>query len=878
MEDSSLFYSVAKDATPMMSQYFSAKSQYPGCLLLFRLGDFYELFFEDAKIASSILNIALTHRGKHMSEDVPMCGIPVATLDNYLGRLIKYGQKVAICDQTEDPKEAKKRGYGALVKREVTRILTAGTLVEDNLLSAKRNNFLMSIVPGIYKRTGQIKTLSFAAIDISTGDFFVGTVIKDEFPTIVETYQLGEALISSGYEGTEFASYVASVCNISPTFLPESKFNPIVEKERLERYFKVDTLDSFGIVLNEELASCGAVLEYLLITQRNNLSTLPIPRRTLRGNHLVVDPSTSKSLEITSSCRGEYEYSLLGAIDRTKTPFGARNLAARVSSPIVDGKLLEKRLDCVNFFLENEKIRKLLRETLSNCPDFERAIGRIKFNKFSPRDVGDIRELLRLIVVVKSTLDGVSVPSEGEYFLKNVMDFSALQRLLESALEENLPHSSQSGNLISPGYSQELDQLKCMKDHSGDLISDLQEKYINETGISTLKIRNNAIIGWYIEISLAQKAKVPDNFIHRQTLVNGVRYTTEKLLDLQSKFTIAFEEWNQLEQKLYGEIVSEIVKCSEDISYAIKLLACLDVYANFAHIAEERGYVRPEISPDSLLEIEGGRHPILEIHQKEFTPNDCGLNLHERICLLTGPNMAGKSTYLRQNALIVILAQIGCYVPAKKAILGVVDRLFSRIGASDDIARGRSTFMVEMIETATILNQATEKSFVILDEVGRGTSTYDGLSIAWAVIENLHRVNKCRVLFATHYRELTSLQKSLKNLKCMTLKVQEWNGDVIFYHKIVDGIADKSYGIHVASIAGVPKSVIRRASELLKKLETQTDNDKNSLGFTEEFCDQMELNYSGIESKLKQRIESIDINNISPKDALDILYELKELI
>ncbi|MDR1375573.1 MAG: DNA mismatch repair protein MutS [Holosporaceae bacterium] len=878
MEENSLFYSSAKDVTPMMSQYLSAKSQYPGCLLLFRLGDFYELFFEDAKIASSILNIALTHRGKHMSENVPMCGIPVATLDNYLGRLVKYGQKVAICDQTEDPQEAKKRGHGAIVKREVTRILTAGTLVEESLLSAKRNNFLMAIVPGVYKRTAQIKTLSFAAIDISTGDFFLNTVVKDEFPAVAEICQVSEILLSSSYDGTEFAEYIMSVCNISPTFLPESKFNPIVEKERLERYFKVSALDSFGIVLNEELASCGAVLEYLLITQRGNLSTLPIPKRIQQSNHMIVDPSTSKSLELMSSCRGEHEYSLLGAIDRTKTPFGARNLAARVSSPLVDMELLKRRLDCINFFLKNEKIRKLLREALTNCSDFERAIGRIKFNKFSPRDVGDIRELLRLIVIVKSILNDIFVPSEGEYSLENLRDFSTLQQLLESALEEKLPANNQSGSLISNGYSRELDQLKHMKDHSGELISDLQERYIAETGIGTLRIKNNAIIGWYIEVSLAQKSKVTDKFIHRQTLVNGIRYTTEELMNLQSKFAKAFEEWSQLEQKLYGEIVSEIIRHSDAISYAVKMLACFDVYVNFAHIAEERNYVRPEISSDSILKIEGGRHPVLEIHQKEFIHNDCNLNLQERICLLTGPNMAGKSTYLRQNALIVILAQIGCYVPAKSATLGIVDRLFSRIGASDDIARGRSTFMVEMIETATILNQATEKSFVILDEVGRGTSTYDGLSIAWAVVENLHRANKCRVLFATHYRELASLRKSLKNLQCMTLKVQEWNGDVIFYHKIIDGVADKSYGIYVAGIAGVPKSVIKRASELLKKLESPTDNEANFMDFVNGCQDQMELNYWETEHKLKQKIEAIDINNISPKDALDILYELKGLI
>ncbi|MDR2723911.1 MAG: DNA mismatch repair protein MutS [Holosporaceae bacterium] len=875
MEDDSLFYSTIRNATPAMSQYLTFKSQYPGCLLLFRMGDFFELFFEDAKIASSILNIALTHRGKHLNEDIPMCGIPVAAMDTYVKRLVKYGQKVAICDQIEDPQEAKKRGYKAVVKREVTRILTAGTLIEESLLNSTRNNFLMSVVPDICRKTEKTKTVSFAVIDISTGDFFVNTCLADEFPSFLEMYSPKEILISLSIEKSAFVKSFATITTTTITSLPESKFNPIVEKERLERYFKVNTLDSFGIKLNNELSSCGAVLEYLLITQRNNFSHLPIPKKISSCSYLIIDPATSKSLEITTSCRGEYEFSLLGAIDKTKTAFGSRALAARVLMPLINKNLLEKRLNCVEFFVKNEKLMNLVRDTLVECPDFERAISRIKFNKFSPRDVGDIRESLRTICSVKTLFKDIEMPSEGEYYVEKLNDFSTLYNLLSTALVEKLPVTNAAHGIISDGYSKGLDELKYLKNHSEELILDLQHKYITETGINTLKIRNNAVIGWYVEIPLSQKHKINDRFMHRQTLVNGMRYTTTELISLQSKLMDVLDRWEQLEEKLYKEIVGEILKSQEEIAYATKVLSLLDIYANLAHIACSRNYIRPEIFDDPIFEIENGRHPVLDLHVKDFTNNDCNLDISSKICLITGPNMAGKSTYLRQNALIVILAQIGSYVPAHKAIIGVVDRLFSRIGASDDIARGRSTFLVEMIETATILNQATEKSFVILDEVGRGTSTYDGLSIAWATIEHLHKVNKCRVLFATHYRELTVLQKSLKKIICKTLKVQEWNGDVIFYHKIVDGIADKSYGIHVASIAGVPKFVIKRAEELLKNFESKSD--KTSIASFQEISDQMEL-YHAPDSKLKQRLEALDLNNITPKHALEILYELKELV
>ncbi|MCR5224562.1 MAG: DNA mismatch repair protein MutS [Alphaproteobacteria bacterium] len=870
MEDN--LFNNTKEATPMMAQYLTAKAQYPDCLLLFRMGDFYELFFDDAKLASSILSIALTHRGKHLNEDVPMCGVPVATMDNYVGRLVRAGYKVAICEQMETPEEAKKRGYKALVRRDISRIVTAGTVTEDYLLDSHQNNYLMAVVPDTSKKTQEVKKVSFAAIDISTGDFIVNTDIHKEFISLMNVYRPKEVLIPSSCEKTDFAKSLSASCGATITTLPDSKFNPIVEKDRLEKYFKVKTLDSFGIELSGEMSACGAVLEYLLITQRDNLSVLPPPRKASFSNYLVVDPATSKSLDIVTSGHGNYEYSLLGAIDKTKTPFGARLLAARVSMPVIDINLLNARLNCVDFFMQHEKLTESIRASLTGCPDLERAINRIRFNKFSPRDLGDIRESLRIILEIQSLTREFTMPTEGEYKFEKLKDFSELYGTLKSSLIESLSFSRE--NIIADGYSEELDKLKYIKNHSEDLIADLQAKYINKTGINTLKIRNNALIGWYIEIPLTQKHKVTADFIHKQTLISSIRYTTADLVSLQMKLIQAFDDWRGLEQKIYAQIVEEVLKNYEDISYAIKLFARLDVHTNFACIARERGYVRPEMTTEHVLEIEGGKHPVLALLEKDFTENDCNLDEKNRICLLTGPNMAGKSTYLRQNALIVILAQIGCYVPAQKAVIGIVDRLFSRVGASDDLARGRSTFMVEMIETATILNQATANSFVILDEVGRGTSTYDGLSIAWAVIENLNKKNKCRVLFATHYRELTKLQNAMPNIRCKTLKVQEWNGDVVFYHKIVDGIADKSYGIHVASIAGVPAAVIKRATELLKNFESQKDI---SMNFAQETSEQMDLLSYNADAPIKQKLAAIDPNNITPMEALNIICELKEM-
>lgn len=867
MEENNLFYKSIKDSTPMMSQYLSAKAECPDALLLFRLGDFYELFFEDAKVASDILNIVLTHRGKSEGEDIPMCGIPVATVDNYVSKLIKSGQRVAICEQMEDPQDAKKRGYKAIVKREISRIISAGTLIEDNLLKSNENNYLMSLVPVFEKRKPEIKKISFAVIDISTGDFFVNTSDYTELCTILENYSPKEVLLSSKCEN--LIKLISKITKATITKLPSSKFNPTIEEDRLKKYFNINALDSFELNSDEELSCCGSILEYLIVTQKSNLPILPIPKRISAGKYLTIDSATRKSLEITSSNDQENKYSLLQAINKTKTAFGARMLSLRTSMPIIDINVLKMRQQCVRFFLEQKNLTEKIRELLSECPDFERAINRLRFNKIFPRDVEQIRDALIVVAKMKELVLDKGIPFQDEYPIEKLADFTGLTKCLQNALVEKF---APSGNLIAEGYSVELDKLRFLKTHSEDLMLKLGEKYIQQTGINTLKIRNNAIIGWYIEIPSSQVKRILPDFIHRQTLVNNTRYTTREILSLQADIDKASEEFSNLEQQIYEKLVKQILEVYEDISYAVKLLSALDVYTNFAVIAAERNYVCPELVEDPVFEIENGRHPVLELFHENFTGNDCNLSVDSRINLLTGPNMAGKSTYLRQNALLIVLTQIGSYIPASKAKIGVADRLFSRIGAADDLARGRSTFMVEMIETATILNQATEKSFVILDEVGRGTSTYDGLSIAWAVIENLYKINKCRVLFATHYRELTALRERFSDIKCKTLKVQEWKEKIVFYHKIIDGIADKSYGIHVASIAGVPKNVIDRAKQLLVKLESKSA----ILNFPIEPSDQISLDY-GKNSEMEEKLKDINLNEITPLQALNLLFELKKM-
>lgn len=865
----------AFETTPMMKQYLSVKKDHQNELLFFRMGDFFELFFEDAKIASSALNIALTTRNKHQGTDVPMCGVPYASVDYYLAKLIKCGFKVAICDQVESPEAAKKRGgYKAVVKREIVRIVTPGTLTEETLLEAKANNFLMSIVPNFDSKKGKILTISFAVIDISTDQFYTNTVAQNDFLSILSRFDPKEILIPEKLENSLWLKELKQYSNSYITVLPDAKFNPIIEQRRLENYFDIATLDGVGHYNASEISACGSVIEYVHITQCENMPKLSYPKKTECSKYMIIDASTSRNLEIIDSSSSS-KNTLLCCLDHTVTAFGGRMFASRLMTPLLDVDLINSRLDTVDFWLKNYEFVKVIRSILKKCPDIERSFVRLKFGKPSVRDICCIRSGLHVLDEIRKIFveKEIGEKFEKKISLNELYDFSVILDKLERALEEEIPLTNNEGKIIKSGFSQELDKVRELTNNSHTLMMTLQQKYSTQLGISTLKIRNNNIWGWYIEIPLSQKNKMTAEFSHKQTLVNCVRYVTDELIDLQIELNKSSAELVSIENKILLSLIQDVIALEGEFNVLIEFLAILDISLSIAKIANERNYCRPEILHEPILEIKDGRHPVLELALDEFVGNDCLLEGNAKLSLLTGPNMAGKSTYLRQNAIIILMAQIGLFVPAGVARVGITDRLFSRIGASDDLAKGRSTFMVEMIETASILNLATERSFIILDEVGRGTSTYDGLSIAWAVVEHLNNVNKSRTIFATHYMELTKIRDQYPTLKCQTLKVQEWKGNVVFYHKIIDGIADKSYGIYVAQLAGLPKNVIIRAKMLLKDFE------KSSVSLYQNkqlsIFDVNEEKQSNKNIDLLNKIADIDPDNLSPKEALEFVYELK---
>lgn len=869
------------DVTPMMQQYFAAKQAHPGIIVFFRMGDFYELFFDDAKVVSSELNIALTTRGKHIGEDIPMCGVPVASIDYHLAKLVKLGYRVAICEQTETPEEAKKKGH-KIVSRDVTRIVTPGTVIEDAFLLSKEDNFLMSVVPKMKKN--DVLSVSFAVADISTDKFFSNTVAAGDFFSALEQYSPKEVLLPTYAAESEWVKVIKPYISGHITTLADSKFNRITEEKRLLEYYQVSTLDGFGISIDEEISACGAIVEYVTVTQCTNRQRLSKPSKIQQSKFMVIDSATHRNLEIVHSSNDD-KNSLLRCIDSTVTAFGGRLLCSRMVTPIMDIDELNDRLDSVTFFVRNNDLRNELREILRRCPDIERTIVRMRFGKYSPKDFGAILQGVSCIRSIINRVCEEKIKIENKFSHHELSDFKDLYNELERALEDELPVQYKGGCVIKQGYSDKLDAAKELVINGRNLIADLQLKYVNTYGINTLKIKNNNILGWYIEIPLSQRSKVGDEFIHKQTLVNNVRYVTDELNDLQMKMAQASDDLVALETQIISELANKIVAQAEEFDAAINYMSRLDIALSMAHIADERQYVRPCLSIDNKVYIKGGRHPVLELMVDEFVPNDCELEGEARMSILTGPNMAGKSTYLRQNALIVLMSHIGSYVPATEAIIGITDRLFSRIGASDDLAKGRSTFMVEMIETASILNQATERSFVILDEVGRGTSTYDGISIAWSVVEHLYYTNRCRTIFATHYMELTSIKRDILDLKCQTLKVQECKGKVLFCHSIVDGIADKAYGVYVAKLAGLPKAVTNKASILLKKLEkhrlSHAMQISEQLSMFEPLQHDLEENPDVVDtdySDVIAEISELDINNITPKAALDFLYEIKQKI
>ena len=879
----------AKPNSPMMAQYLEAKAAHPDCLLMFRMGDFYELFFDDAVTAAQALDITLTRRGRHDGEDIPMAGVPAHSHEAYLARLIRQGFRVAICDQVETPAEARKRTGKPLVRREVVRIATPGTVTEDSLLEARTNNFLAALAS-----VGGQFALAYA--DITTGELTALPVQRNGLATELDRLGPSELLVPEPLTQTPELFELFAEWRARLTVQPPSRFDSENARHRLLGLFNVATLDGFGSFDRVEVAALGAVVDYVELTQKGRMPRLAPPRRLADGAVMVVDSATRRNLELTRTLAGQHGGSLLATIDHTVTGAGARLLAARLAAPLTDPAAIDRRLDAVQYLADDEPLLQSLRQGLRRTPDIERALGRLSLGRGGPRDMAAIRDGLGEAASLRSLLGEPRMappPAEIAAAIADMADLSVLIERLGRALATDLPVQARDGGFIAAGYAPELDEFRALRDESRRLIAELQAEYVAETGIQSLKIRHNNVLGYYVEVTPthADTLRAPPHdgtFHHRQTMANAMRFSTVKLADLERAIAEAADRALALELGLFEDLAGEIAGRAEAIADTARALALLDVGAGLADLALARDYTRPVVDAGRRFSVTRGRHPVVEAALAaapaataggQFVANDCGLEPDGRVWLLTGPNMAGKSTFLRQNALIAVLAQMGSFVPAERAEIGVIDRLFSRVGASDDLARGRSTFMVEMVETATILNQATERSLVILDEIGRGTATFDGLSIAWACLEHLHEVNRCRSLFATHYHELTALAGKLPALTCRTMRVKEWQDDIVFLHEVAVGTADRSYGIHVARLAGLPEAVTARAEQVLDTLES---GEQGRAAAT--LADDLPLFSAATRreeakpSEVEAAVSAIDVDALSPRQALDELYRLKSLL
>ena len=876
-------------ASPMMAQYHEIKAAHPGYLLFYRMGDFYELFFDDAVKAAPALDIALTKRGRHDGADIPMCGVPVHTAEAYMARLIRAGFKVAICEQVEDPAEARRRGNKGPVKRAVVRLVTAGTLTEDGLLDARRHNYLA----GIAEAGGE---MGLAWLDLSTGAFSISPTTEANLAGDLARIAPGEILLPERLLQRPALYELFGDWKTALTPLTNARFDSEVGRRRLESFYGVKALDGFGQFRRAEIAAAGALVDYVSLTQtpgaqQGGAVHLGAPARIAAGAVMQIDAATRRNLELLQTLAGERRGSLLSVIDRTATGAGSRLLADQLAAPLTEPAAIAARLDAVQFFVERGDVRGDLRERLRHCPDIERALTRLSLGRGGPRDLAALRDALGETASLRLMLTApglVPLPALLEAAEHRLGEHGVLVDRLRRALAAELPLFARDGGFIAPEYSVELDELRELRDQSRRTIAALQVRYAEETGVASLRIRHNNVIGYYIEVSSANAGRLGTDYIHRQTMAGAMRFTTTELAELESKISSAADRALALELRLFDDLVGDVMARRMEIAETATALASLDLAAALAERAVESRWVRPELADGVEFAIEGGRHPIVEAAlagSGAFVANDCVLGRGEsedRIWLVTGPNMAGKSTFLRQNALIAILAQMGSYVPAASAQIGVVDRLFSRVGAADDLARGRSTFMVEMVETAAILNQAGPKSFVILDEIGRGTATFDGLSIAWACLEHLHEVNQCRALFATHYHELTTLAAKLPRLVCHTMRVKEWKGDVVFLHEVAPGTADRSYGIHVAKLAGLPPSVTARADEVLEILENGDE-----AGALARLADDLPLfravqhrppPAAAKESAVEAILKDIHPDELSPREALEALYRLKSVL
>ncbi len=878
----------AAGATPMFQQYFEVKKAHPDALLFYRMGDFYELFFEDAEIAARALDITLTRRGVHQGEAIPMCGVPHHSAEGYLARLIRQGHRVAVCEQTEDPAEAKKRGGKAVVRREVVRIVTAGTVTEDTLLDSRQHNYLAALA-----EAGGALALAWA--DLSTGDFQVQTVAFGDLEAVLARVAPAELILSEKLYADPDLEVGLSDVRSRAHPLPGARFDSDNGRRRLQDLYGVAALDGFGSFTRAETAAAGAVADYLELTQKGRRPRLAALRRWSVGGTMEIDAATRRNLELTRTLSGERKGSLLATIDRTVSGAGARLLAGRLAAPLTDAGEIEARLDAVTFFVEGDRVRESVRAILARSPDIDRALSRLTLGRGGPRDLAAIRDALSQADPIRDAVRAPPLsapPPAVTDDLEALGDHEALVATLSRALAAELPLLTRDGGYIASDYDPDLDRLRALRDDSRRLIAALQGRYAEETGVSALKIKHNNVLGYFIEVSSSHGPKLMDRegLIHRQTMANAVRFTTVELGELERELASAADKAIALEQALFDKLLAEVLAASEAIARTAAALARLDVATALAELAVVRNWCRPVVDDGYGFEVRGGRHPVVEASLSEgpgaFVANDCVLGSDDRVWLVTGPNMAGKSTFLRQNAVIAVLAQMGAYVPATAARLGAVDRLFSRVGAADDLARGRSTFMVEMVETAAILNQAGARALVVLDEIGRGTATFDGLSIAWATVEHLHETNRCRALFATHYHEMTALADRLDGLSCHTMAVKEWKDDIVFLHEVIPGAADRSYGIHVAKLAGLPAPVVARAEDVLQRLE-QGEQGKAAVSLVDDLplfstvlpaTGPVGAARAAGPGPVEAALADLTPDEMTPREALDALYALKQVL
>ena len=877
----------SEGTTPVMAQFLAAKASQPDAIVFFRMGDFYELFFKDAEIASRALGITLTKRGKHQGQDIPMAGVPVHALDGYLARLIRQGFKAAICEQMEAPSEARKRGSKAVVHRDIVRVVTPGTLTEDSLLDARGANRLAAVSV----RKGRA---AVAVVELSAGSVDAVACSLEDLGATLASFRPSEVLVPDRLFSDEATKAALEGSGGVVQALPQALAEPVGARARIERLYGVASLDGFGAFEEAEVSALGLIAAYLETTQAGKIPALSPPRRSGDSGLLAIDPTTRLSLEIDRTQRGEREGSLLACIDRTVTSGGARALAERIARPLCDPAAINHGLDAVEWLLVRRDLRRDLRDGLRASSDVARAVSRLVLGRGGPRDLAAIRTGLSIAEGIAGLFPPTREPLSGPPArivacldrLTLSPDLGRLLADLAQGLVAEPPHLARDGGFVAPGYRPELEEARRLRDDSRRVVADLEARAVAEAGVP-FKVRHNAVLGYFLETSA--KAAEPllrptgeSPFIHRQTLANQVRFTTVELSELDAKISQAGYRALAIEGETFETWRTTVQSLARRLQAVAEALAELDAHAALAEWAEEVGGVRPVIDDSLCFDVIAGRHPVVEAAVRSqgdpYTPNDCRLDgsgeTASRLSIVTGPNMAGKSTFLRQNALLVLLAQAGAFVPATAMRLGVVDRLFSRVGAGDDLARGRSTFMTEMVETAAILTQATDRSFVVLDEIGRGTATYDGLAIAWAVAEALHDHNRTRTLFATHYHELAGLETRLAHVCNLSMAAREWNGDLVFLHEARSGAADRSYGVQVAKLAGVPASVVGRAREVLERLEGEK---AAAISLDDLPLFAVAESPPPRPSAVEDALQAIQPDELSPREALEALYRLKSL-